>query len=222
MYFKSLPDGNATETAVIAVSIASSVLYLANVRAAPSKTRMVYKTLSTALLASFAALRAGRPSFLVPALALGSLGDAFLAWPGEANFLCGLGSFLVAHLFYVALFAGMGAGHEHIWTETWRQVVAGVMMLLAPGMAAVLMSRVASALRGPILLYTATILTMVLAVLTVHNKTIVVGAVLFALSDSILATEEFVVARNSGHRGWMQHAVWILYYSGQFLIASGF
>ncbi|KAJ2972077.1 hypothetical protein NQ176_g7362 [Zarea fungicola] len=116
----------------------------------------------------------------------------------------------------------MGAGPAHIWTETWRQAVAGVMMLLAPAMAAILMPRVAGALRGPILVYTATILTMVLAVLTVDNKTIVVGAVLFALSDSILATEEFVVARDSGHRGWMQHAVWILYYAGQFLIASGF
>lgn len=222
MDFKRLQDSDPTETAVVAVSITSAVLYLVNVRSTPSKTRMVYKTLSTALLACFAALRAGRTSYLVPALGLGSLGDAFLAWPGEMNFLCGLASFLVAHLFYVGLFAGMGAGAAQITAETWRQAVAGVMMLLAPGMAAVLMPRVAGALRGPILVYTATILTMVLAVLTVNNETIVVGAVLFALSDSILATEEFVVARDSGHRGWMQHAVWVLYYSGQFLIASGF
>ncbi|KAJ3497040.1 hypothetical protein NLG97_g2204 [Lecanicillium saksenae] len=222
MDWKKLQGNDPTETAVLAVSVASAVLYLINVRAAPSKTRMAYKTLSTTLLACFAALRAGRTSLLVPALALGSLGDAFLAWPGELNFLCGLGSFLVAHLFYVALFAGLGAGTAQIWAETWRQGVAAAMMLLGPGMAAVLLPRVATALRAPILLYTATILTMVMAVLTVLNETIVVGAVLFALSDSILATEEFVVSRESGHRPWMQHAVWILYYTGQFLIASGF
>ncbi|ATY60373.1 YhhN family protein [Cordyceps militaris] len=222
MDWKRLQGNDATETAVIAASVASSVLYLAHVRAAPSRARMVYKTLSTALLACFGGLRAGRGSLLVPALALGSLGDAFLAWPGEANFLCGLGSFLVAHLFYVALFAGVGAGRSQLAAETWRQAVAGGMMLLAPGMAAVLMPRVAGALRAPILVYTATILTMVLAVLTVRNEMIVLGGVLFALSDSILATEEFVVARESGHRPWMQHAVWILYYSGQFLIAAGF
>ncbi len=222
MDWTRLQGNDPTETAVIAVSIASSVLYLVHVRAAPSKTRMLYKTLSTALLACFAALRAGRTSLLVPALALGALGDAFLAWPGEANFLAGLGSFLVAHLFYVALFAGLGGGRPQIEADTWRQGVAAAMMLLAPGMAAVLMPRVAGALRAPILIYTATILTMVLAVLTVRSETIVVGGVLFALSDSILATEEFVVARESGHRPWMQHAVWILYYSGQFLIAAGF
>ncbi|OAA80911.1 YhhN family protein [Akanthomyces lecanii RCEF 1005] len=222
MDWKRLQGSNPTETAVIAASVASSLLYLVSVRAAPSKTRMAYKTLSTALLACFAALRAGRTSPLVPALALGSVGDAFLAWPGEANFLCGLGSFLVAHLFYVALFAGLGSGRAQIAADAWRQGVAGVMMLLAPGMAAVLMPRVAGALRAPILIYTATILTMVLAVLTVRSGTIVLGGVLFALSDSILATEEFVVARDSGHRPWMQHAVWILYYSGQFLIAAGF
>ncbi|KAF1737905.1 Lysoplasmalogenase [Beauveria bassiana] len=223
---------NPTETAVLAVSVASAVLYLLHVRAVPSKTRMTYKTLSTLLLACFAALRTGRlTSPLVAALALGSLGDAFLAWPGEANFLCGLASFLVAHLFYVALFAGLGSGTGTGGGvriiigqdgDAWRKGVAGGMLLLAPGMAAVLMPRVAGALRAPILVYTATILTMVLAVLTVRSGTIVLGGVLFALSDSILATEEFVAARESGHRPWMQHAVWILYYSGQFLIAAGF
>ncbi|OAA39790.1 YhhN family protein [Beauveria brongniartii RCEF 3172] len=226
MDWKRLQGNDPTETAVIAVSVASAVLYLLHVRAAPSKTRMAYKTLSTLLLACFAALRTGRlTSPLVAALALGSLGDAFLAWPGEANFLCGLASFLVAHLFYVALFAGLGGGGggvQIIGKDAWRQAVAGGMLLLAPGMATVLMPRVAGALRAPILVYTATILTMVLAVLTVRSGTIVLGGVLFALSDSILATEEFVVARESGHRPWMQHAVWILYYSGQLLIAAGF
>ncbi|PQK09820.1 hypothetical protein BB8028_0002g01440 [Beauveria bassiana] len=226
MDWQRFQGNDPTETAVLAVSVASAVLYLLHVRAVPSKTRMTYKTLSTLLLACFAALRTGRlTSPLVAALALGSLGDAFLAWPGEANFLCGLASFLVAHLFYVALFAGLGGvgvriiGHDD---DAWRKGVAGGMLLLAPGMAAVLMPRVAGALRAPILVYTATILTMVLAVLTVRSGTIVLGGVLFALSDSILATEEFVVARESGHRPWMQHAVWILYYSGQFLIAAGF
>ncbi|KAM3515259.1 hypothetical protein MY11210_001152 [Beauveria gryllotalpidicola] len=224
MDWKRLQGHDPTETAVIAVSVASSVLYLLHVRAAPSKTRMAYKTLSTALLACLAALRGGRlASPLVAALGLSALGDAFLAWPGETNFLCGLASFLVAHLFYVALFAGLGGGGAHIiGRDAWRQAVAGGMLLLAPGMAAVLMPRVPGALRAPILVYTATILTMVLAVLTVHSGTIVLGGVLFALSDSILATEEFVVARESGHRPWMQHAVWILYFSGQFLIAVGF
>ncbi|KAM3464062.1 hypothetical protein MY5147_005306 [Beauveria neobassiana] len=226
MDWQRFQGNDPTETAVLAVSVASAVLYLLHVRAVPSKTRMTYKTLSTLLLACFAALRTGRlTSPLVAALALGSLGDAFLAWPGEANFLCGLASFLVAHLFYVALFARLGGvgvriiGHDD---DAWRKGVAGGMLLLAPGMAAVLMPRVAGALRAPILVYTATILTMVLAVLTVRSGTIVLGGVLFALSDSILATEEFVVARESGHRPWMQHAVWILYYSGQFLIAAGF
>ncbi|KYK57917.1 YhhN-like protein [Drechmeria coniospora] len=206
--------------AILVASIGSAVAYGLLVRAAPSRRRMASKTASTALLSLYAALR-GEDWLLVPALALGSVGDAFLAWPGEENFLRGLASFLVAHLFYIALFARLGGGLEQIWAESWRQGLATSMLALAPIMSFILMPRVSARLRLPIMAYSATILAMVFCVLTVDNRQVVAGAVLFALSDTILSTDEFVLPKESCHHGWMQYSVWMLYYSGQFLIAAG-
>ncbi|KND90912.1 Lysoplasmalogenase [Tolypocladium ophioglossoides CBS 100239] len=217
MGFDNLP---VLDTAILVVSASAAILYGIQIRATPSHSRMISKAASTALLSLFATVR-GESSLLVPALALGSVGDAFLAWPGEKAFLRGLGSFLAAHIFYIALFARLGSGVGLILSETWRQALATTMLALALVMGFVLVPRVGSALRLPIVVYSSVILAMVLAVLTVQNHQVVLGAVLFALSDSILATDEFVVSADSHHRVWMQFAVWILYYSGQFLIALG-
>ncbi|KAK3187443.1 hypothetical protein K4F52_003789 [Lecanicillium sp. MT-2017a] len=222
MDFDALKNAPPLDTAILATSVTSAVLYLVSVRSQPTVGRMISKTASTALLAVLAARRFGITSPLVPALALGSLGDAFLAWPGEDNFLRGLGSFLVAHLFYIALFALAGNGVDQIWADPWRQGLAGFMLLLAPAMGSQLVPSVSAKLRSPIVTYSTVILAMVLAVLTVKNDTVVAGAVMFALSDSVLATDEFLVPEGSAHHGWMQYTVWILYYTGQLLIACGF
>ncbi|CEJ85030.1 hypothetical protein VHEMI03650 [[Torrubiella] hemipterigena] len=212
---------DSTDGAALIASLTLSFLYLINVRAAPSATRMVFKTASTTLLGLFAYLRGGN-TLIIPALLLGSLGDAFLAWPGDEAFLKGLSSFLVAHLFYIGLFVRAGGGLEQIWAEPWRQGLAGFMLLLAPVQSSILMPRVNPKLQVPILAYSSTILVMVLSVLTVDDSIIVGGATLFALSDAILSTDEFVLPKDSALRSPMQHAVWILYYSGQLLIALGY
>ena len=222
MDFHNLQHVEPLDAALLATSITSALLYLINVRSQPSTSRMLSKTSSTALLAILAARRFSPTSPLVPALALGSLGDAFLAWPGEENFLRGLSSFLVAHLFYIALFSQAGGGLGAIRAESWRQGVAGFMLLLAPVMGSLLVPRVAAKLKVPIMVYSTVILGMVFAVLTVKDDVVVLGAVMFAVSDSVLATDEFLVPEGSVHHGWMQYTVWILYYTGQLLIALGF
>lgn len=208
------------DNAVLAVSIGSSVLYGLNVRSEPSFSRMAYKATATALLALFAGTQCEHWQ-LIPALGLGSLGDAFLAWPGDDAFLRGLSSFLVAHVFYVSLFAKIGSGIDFLLNDKQRLGLAGGMLLLAPVMSLTLMPKVASSLRVPITVYSAVILTMVLAVLTVENGQVVTGALLFAISDSVLATDEFLMSKDSRYRGLLQHVVWIFYYTGQLLIATG-
>lgn len=210
----------AADAAILAVSLSAALLYAILLRAAPSNTRMVSKAASTALLATFAAVR-NDAWLLVPALGLGSLGDAFLAWPGEKAFLRGLASFLVAHLFYIALFVQIGHGTALIMAENWHKGVATSMLALAPVMSFTLVPRVPSTLRIPIIVYSTVILVMVLSVLTIDNHQVVTGAVLFALSDSILSTDEFLVPPDSAVRPLLQYSVWVLYYSGQLLIASG-
>lgn len=208
------------DNAVLAISMGSSILYGINVRSEPSFSRMALKTTSTALLALFAGTQSKHWQ-LVPALVLGSLGDAFLAWPGDKAFLRGLSSFLVAHLFYVSLFAGIGNGIEFVLGDKQRLGLAGGMLLLAPFMSFTLMPNVTRSLQIPITVYSTVILAMVLTVLTVDNDQVVLGAVLFAISDSVLAADEFLMPKDSRYRGLMQHVVWVLYYTGQLLIAAG-
>lgn len=202
-------------------SLASSLIYSILLLGPVNSVRTVSKTGSTALL-SLHAFRTGAPFFLFAALALGSLGDYFLSFEGEDVFLKGLGSFLVAHLFYIGLFARSGAGVSKIFAEKWRMAATLGMVSLAPFMNTLLMPNVSETLQLPIMVYSGTILVMVLTVLTMEKTSIVVGGLAFALSDAILSADEFLVPKDSTHRAWMQYAVWILYYGGQFFIARGF
>lgn len=211
------------DNSIAIASLTSSFLYLLYVRSSPSSLRAFYKVSATGLLSLLAYRQGGLSAqFLGPALALGTIGDGFLAWSGDKNFLKGLTSFLVAHLFYIALFWRIGGGLDAFWAEKWHQYIAGGMLLLAPIMNLILMPNVSRTLQTPVAAYSAVILVMVLSVLTLNNETIITGATLFALSDAILSTEEFVMPKQSIFRAWMQYSVWILYYSGQSLITWGF
>ena len=210
------------DNAILALSLASAIVHIPSVLSPPSYPRMATKTLSTALLSLLTHLRSG-PPLLTSALALGSLGDAFLAWDGDNNFLRGLASFLSAHVLYLAQLSQSGGGKEVLMSETWRKASASFFLgVLAPGMAAALVPRVKSELRVPIVVYAGTIAAMVVAALTMESRTVITGAMLFTASDAILSVEKFLVKPGSKHSGWMRHAVWGLYYSGQLLIALGF
>ena len=217
--------------AILTLSIASSILYLSKTRTTPSVSRMIIKTASIALLSVLTITRGG-PKLLAIALGGGSVGDAFLAWDGDAAFLCGLGSFLVAHLFYIRLFVLTGAGLDRILAASsttleqdggrWRLVVAVVLVaVFAPIMLSRLMTRVATDLRVPIVIYTTVIVCMVLAALTVEDGWVVAGALMFTSSDGILAAEKFLISSKSSHAVWMPYAVWSLYYGGQLIISFG-
>ena len=210
------------DNAFLVLSVASALLHIPSVLSPPGYTRMVTKTASTALLSLVAFQRAGSP-LLVGALALGSIGDAFLAWDGDANFLRGLTSFLVAHVLYFALLARSEGGKELLLGETWRVGTATFfLVVLAPTIAAILIPRVSKDLRAPILGYSIVIAMMVVAALTMENHLVITGAILFTTSDAILSIEKFLVGESSRHSAWMRYAVWVLYYSGQLLIDLGF
>ncbi|KAK3682962.1 YhhN-like protein [Podospora appendiculata] len=217
------PTSITLDNAILALSLSSALLYGANVHSPPSITRMITKTTSTALLSALASLRGG-PPLLATALALGATGDAFLAWDGDAAFLSGLGSFLVAHVLYIVLFVGAGDGAARVLAEGWRVATAlGLTVVFAPTMVTLLMPRLVRELRVPILVYITAIVLMVLAALTMgDNGWVVLGALLFTVSDGILSAEKFIVSSASAHRKWMPYAVWALYYAGQLLIALGF
>ncbi|MET0575020.1 MAG: lysoplasmalogenase [Mesorhizobium sp.] len=220
----SLPfPGSATDTAnaTLIFSIAAALLYLIMLDAPQAFRRMVVKTFAVALLAVLAFVQGG-PVLLVVALALSAVGDAFLARDGDKAFLAGLGSFLAAHLVYVALFWPPGGSAGILVAQPWRAVAAAAMVAFALFMLSRLLRVVASDMRLPIVLYVAAIVAMGIAALTLGNLFIIAGAVAFMASDAMLASEKFLMAEQAPGSRPARIAVWVLYYAAQLSITLGF
>ncbi|KAF5531727.1 hypothetical protein FMEXI_12873 [Fusarium mexicanum] len=207
------------ENYLLASSLTAAIFYGVKARASPSYSRMITKTLAVSLLAVLIKIVDG-PTYLLAALSFGALGDAFLAWDSEPAFLAGLGSFLTSHLCYITLFYQTGA-KSLVLEDQSRVAIVISAVLLGPTMLALLIPRVDSELRLPILLYTCAILGMIFSALTIKSDKLALGAVVFTVSDTILASGRFLVPASSSHQVWMDYAVWILYYSGQFMLAMG-
>ena len=89
-------------------------------------------------------------------------------------------------------------------------------------MIGLLWRRVNPAMRLPILTYTLAAVVMGMAALTTDSALIIGGAMMLMASDSLLATERFLVSAISPYRSSMRVAVWVLYYVAQLLVALGF
>ncbi|MCF6272103.1 MAG: lysoplasmalogenase [Rhodobacteraceae bacterium] len=174
--------------------------------------RSFWKTLPVAAMAGFVAL-AGAPLLLVLALSLSAMGDFFLS-RSERRFTLGLVAFLIAHLAYIWIFWQMGAQGPLGWGQ-------GVMVVYAVVFGLYLWPR-AGDFRGPVLAYILVITLMVGAAfwLPAGYGMVLTGVLFFALSDSLLALEMFVV-RNPAMRVFLSKAVWVSYILAQGLIVLG-
>ena len=216
------PGGiEATPNATLIMSAGAAVIYAVIVNTRPTLARSAVKTLAVALLAVLAMVENG-PLLLFGGLALSAVGDAFLSRDGDRAFLGGLASFLAAFLLYVGLFFTTGAGSDIILADIWRTVVAAVTCVFAILMIGLLWRRVNPAMRLPILTYTLAAVVMGMAALTTDSALIICGALTLIASDTLLATEKFLVSAISPHRSSMRVAVWVLYYVAQLLVALGF
>lgn len=218
---------SVSPTLIQTLSIASALSYSLLLRRPPTFPRTLTKTLSTTLLSLLTFLR-GSPSSLTTALAFGSLGDFFLASDSPSSFIRGLASFLVAHLFYIHLFArqhgGLLSTLAVIQNYSQSVATAGVLGVLVLVLITALVPRVEAGLRVPIVVYSGAIFTMAVmaTAVEVNRGQVLTGALLFTASDAILAVDRFLVPVKSPLRAGMQHTVWVLYYSGQLMIALGF
>jgi len=153
--------------------------------------------------------------WLIAALGGSLAGDVFLMFPGF--FIPGLVSFLVAHLFYGALFKSGQAWLPH------RGALAATLGI-GVGMYAFLWAGgLPPALRAPVAAYVLVIALMAAQAIgraTVLRDTpsllVAVGAGFFMLSDSLLATNRFVTPLPMAQ-------FWVLatYYAAQALIVAG-
>lgn len=155
--------------------------------------------------------------WLVAALLLSAAGDFFLAIPWwSPAFVCGLGSFLLAHLCFLGalvplclrgntapirllLIAVVAAGFVGMLTRFWPALIA-------------------QNLTVPVVLYMTVLAAMVSAALLARLPTVwtAVGAMLFAVSDGMIGVGQFVLASQA-----LELPIWWVYAASMVLITAG-
>lgn len=153
------------------------------------------------------------------ALVFSVAGDTLLMFGrDEIFFLCGLGAFLMAHIFYIISFHRIKIAENVEGRWQWAVVVAiyyfFIISILMPGL---------GNMKIPVLAYGLVISFMLLVAMLLYdmedNQTaryILTGAVFFVLSDSILAVNKF-------HRPLLM-GDWLImttYIAAQYLLVMG-
>jgi len=195
-----------------------ALFYLWQTGQAPSVVRSTVKTAAVALLALAAGL-SGAPLLLVLALAACAVGDFCLSRDGERFFMAGVGAFALGHLGYIVLFLTHPDSAPMRLLQMPYLMLALALVGVGIAMSYVLAPR-AGALKGPVLAYIPIILGMGLAALSLPGQGALIwlmpAALVFILSDLVLATETFVLAANHSARRYTPFVVWVTYWSAQF------
>ncbi len=202
--------------AVVVVGSAHLAAHYAGYRALAG----ALKALPILLLAGVAATvdpAVGRAYAILVAAGLvcSAVGDVCLVWP--ERFTAGLASFLLGHCCYLAAFAGGadGAGMAIPWLGGIGLAAAVLLAALWPHLGRV---------RGPVLFYVGVIAAMAWMAARrslapdaprPSGELARAGALVFMVSDGVLALDRFV------HRFGAAHAVvMVTYYAAQTLIAA--
>jgi uncharacterized membrane protein YhhN len=184
----------------LAISILFSALNLLSVWIGGYPGRWIVKTIPVAALAVAAR---GRPE-LALGLLLSATGDALLAFGGR-HFLHGLVAFLCAHIAYIVCFLRVGRRRPAPWAALAVLAFSGALLLyLWPGL---------GGMRTPVVLYSLAITWMTIASFGVGGMA-AVGALLFLLSDAVLAVNRF-----RAPVPLYPYLNWTAYYGGQLLLA---
>lgn len=191
---------NASTLFLIAAAVSAVLAILSEERRAGRHAAFyVLKPLTTLLVLGAAAFaESADPAYrnwICAALLLSTCGDIALLRSGNAAFMAGLGSFLVAHGLFVWAFLLEGFATPPLWTALPIAVAAGFFVWLLPR---------TGTLKVPVVVYAVALLGMTLAAaargeVRGHPSGLlaVAGALLFLLSDSALAVRQF----NGPYRG---------------------
>lgn len=205
------------DRALLVLSVICGFSYLVTQSFQPFPGSVLLKVLSVTPLAAIA-FRATVTSRVIlgTALAFSSLGDALLDLAPGRFFIGGLLAFLAAHLIYILLFVRNRV--RPLKPKGWQLALVVAVLIysvllslwLAPGL---------GALTGPVMVYVCVITVMVAAaILAGYSKPWVCsGAILFLISDSILAVNKF-----KSPVPMAGYLIWATYYLAQYGIAIGF
>jgi uncharacterized membrane protein YhhN len=226
-----VPNIEPLDRGLVLLSIAAAIAYFVTRPLQPFPGSVVIKALGMAPLAvvSFrvlgraegAAPTGGRRSvsdgvLLATALALSCLGDVLLHLGFRRYFGVGLGAFLLAHVAYTVLFV-------RCWPRPFRphrRQLALAAVVIVYGL--VVTGWLSSQLGGysiPVIAYAIAITAMTVAAILAGFSTpfVWMGAMLFVLSDSLIAAGRFRAAVPLA-----AYLIWPTYYLGQYGIAVGF
>ena len=148
------------------------------------------------------------------ALVFSLTGDIFLLRESAPDFVGGLISFLLAHLAYVLAFLTLG--FQQWWALAG--ILIAVLLSLTAGRRIVqgAMAHGGAALGAGVAAYLVVICVMVITASGTGRPVVLLGAVSFLVSDTVLALDRFV-----GPRGNARIVVIVTYHLGQLLMVIG-
>ncbi len=192
--------------------LASSILYIFVIPANPEPLKIFFKLIPMWIIICMAIFQYKQVPqkthfFILIGLIFGMLGDGLLHW-----FTIGLSAFLIGHFFYII-------GFLQQWTfSKWR------LLTIFPIFACLLIigSQIVNGLNTndnkdliiPIMIYILVIGTMGWLAVMTGKKLITIGALLFLVSDSLLAWNKFVSSLEQ-----MSFLIMVTYYAAQYYIA---
>lgn len=147
------------------------------------------------VLYSNAAIPGTYRNLLLAALLFSSVGDDLLLYDGNTLFLPGLGSFLVAHLFYIIFFLKIRYNNPPVPSCKYPYIILNAAVVIAFFM---FLLPHTGAFTLPVIIYGLTISVTVQSVIHAFHfsrqKTAfycIAGAILFMISDSLIAVQKF-------------------------------
>lgn len=159
---------------------------------------------------------------------VGEQGTSLMGIPRHPDFfLVGLVGFLITHILYTIVFAKVALPQAKpvLKSKPWLLVplVAYMIVLIGQLVPAINGAAATKPFLIPVLVYSTAIATMVVFALNRYGRVedssfalVFVGAVLFMISDSIIAINKFLASFD-----FASIAIMVLYIAGQYFIAKG-
>jgi uncharacterized membrane protein YhhN len=211
---------NATAAVLCVVFVAVAAFDWAAVHVGAGGIRVLTKPgCMLVLIGAAAALdfaEEGARTAVLVALALSTVGDIFLLRGEKTNFfVAGLGAFLAAHLAYIVAFWLDGVSPGGVVAG----LLVGAVVVGAVGARVVAAAKAGdeAALVGPVRAYVLVIAAMVASAVATADPLAIIGAGLFATSDSLIAWERFVRSR-----AWTDLVIIVTYHLAQLVLVLSF
>ena len=189
-------------TVVLILFFLATVLHLVSIEGAWIPLESFTKPLIVLSLLGYYLLNTRiRSIVFIVALIFCCLGDSLLLFQSgnETFFMMGLGSFLIAHIFFIVSYRRHCFVHPGAKAEGTQKVRLAFPVVLAGTGLVVVLYPWLGALKIPVMLYALVLMLMVVSAILRLDRTntasfwmVLSGALLFMVSDSVLAINKFL------------------------------